>query len=46
MCGRLVNLDGFLSSLHTYYGDIVRMEPHLLETYSALLPQIDRELRR
>jgi len=36
------NLDAFLQSLALYYGDIVLLEPQLLATYDALLPQIDR----
>ena len=40
------NVDSFLSSLNTYYGDIVLMEPDLLKQYEQLLPQLDLELRR
>ena len=38
------DLVGFLEAVDTYYGDVVLMEPKLLEMYDELLPQIDRAL--
>lgn len=38
------NFDGFAAAAGTYYGDMVIMEPKLIEHYDQLLPQIDRAL--
>lgn len=38
------NFDGFAAAAGTYYGDMVIMEPKLIEHYDNLLPQIDRAL--
>jgi hypothetical protein len=38
------NFDGFAAAAGTYYGDMVIMEPKLIEHYDELLPQIDRAL--
>ncbi len=38
------NFDGFAAAAGTYYGDMVIMEPKLIEHYDDLLPQIDRTL--
>jgi hypothetical protein len=38
------NFDGFAAAAGTYYGDMVIMEPKLIQHYSELLPQIDRAL--
>jgi len=38
------NFDGFAAAAGTYYGDMVIMEPKLIEHYDDLLPQIDRAL--
>jgi hypothetical protein len=38
------NLPGFLSAVRIYYGDIVLIEPKLLEMYDQVLPQIDHAL--
>jgi hypothetical protein len=40
------NLDGFLSSLRVFLGDVVMIEPKLLELYAELLIDLDRELAR
>jgi hypothetical protein len=38
------NFDGFAAAAGTYYGDMVIMEPKLIEHYDEMLPQIDRAL--
>lgn len=38
------NFDGFAAAAGTYYGDMVIMEPKLIQDYDQLLPQIDRAL--
>ena len=38
------NLDAFLGAVAIYYGDIVMIEPKLVEMYDEILPQIDRAL--
>lgn len=38
------NFDGFAAAADTYYGDMVIMEPKLIQHYDELLPQIDRAL--
>jgi len=38
------NFDAFLGAVALYYGDIVLIEPRLLEMYDGTLPQIDRAL--
>ena len=38
------NLNGFLSAVAIYYGDIVFYEPKLLGLYEEVLPRIDRAL--
>ena len=38
------NVDSFFRAVDVYYGDIVLLEPKLLELYDGLLPQIDRAL--
>jgi hypothetical protein len=38
------NLDGFLGAVAIYYGDVVGIEPKLLDMYDAIVPQIDRAL--
>ena len=38
------NFDGFAAAAGTYYGDMVIMEPKLIQDYDELLPQIDRAL--
>jgi hypothetical protein len=38
------NPEGFLGAVAIYYGDIVGLEPRLLEMYDAIVPQIDRAL--
>jgi hypothetical protein len=38
------NFDGFAAAAGTYYGDMVIMEPKLIEHYDDILPQIDRAL--
>lgn len=38
------NFDGFAAAAGTYYGDMVIMEPKLIEHYDQILPVIDRAL--
>jgi len=38
------NFDGFAAAAGTYYGDMVIMEPKLIEHYDQMLSQIDRAL--
>ena len=38
------NPDALLGAVATYYGDVVLIEPKLLEMYDEILPQIDRAL--
>jgi hypothetical protein len=38
------NLAAFFGAVATYYGDVVLIEPKLLEMYDEVLPQIDRAL--
>ena len=38
------NFDGFAAAAGTYYGDMVIMEPKLIEHYDQILPQLDRAL--
>ena len=38
------DLAGYFRAIATYYGDIVLLEPKLLELYADILPRIDRAL--
>jgi hypothetical protein len=38
------NMPGFSSAVRIYYGDIVLIEPRLLEMYDQVLPRIDHAL--
>jgi hypothetical protein len=40
------NLDPFAGSLALYFGDIVLLEPKLVEMYDELIGRLDRAMRK
>jgi hypothetical protein len=40
------NMDGFLSAVNIYYGDVVGLEPKLIERYDAITPRLSAAIAK